>query len=251
MRRIMVLAATVLALAACQKSANKAAPPSSDSESVAPPVAAAPPAPTTLSADEAFRLAFGAPAPVQRSVTRQNDFEEVLSYGSGKLVPLAPDLVALVSTATNASDCHACSGALSVHYLKWDGTAWKRSGAWPELLYGNGFGAAPDWTVRQDLGRPNYLISQVGWTGQGYTCSSADVVYLGPDAPVVMGEGIPLHFDNEGVGEDPVVSIDGKLGRGPDGKLRVTFNGTRSGFTDYEIVGGKLHRVSENVIDSC
>ncbi len=61
-----------------------------------------------------------------------------------------------------------------------------------------------------------------------------------------------MHYDNAGVVTTPVVTIDGKLDRGPDGKLRVTFTGSKTGFVDYELVGGKSTRVSPaHLINEC
>jgi hypothetical protein len=241
MRKLLICGAAALMLAACQKPAENGA---------AAPAAAAPQV-RALTAAEAFRMAFGAPAPAARKVTRQGDSEETLTYAPARLVPVDGGALALVSTAANASDCHACSGAMAIHYFRRENGAWKLAGSWPEILPGNGFGQPPDWRLRADLGQADYIVAEAGWTGQGYTCTSADIVELTPTAPRVLGEDIPLHYDNEGAGEPPVVNIDGKLGQGPDGKLRVTFTGSRSGFTDYARVGGKLERVSPNTIDQC
>jgi hypothetical protein len=238
MRKVLILTASLLALAACRQPAE--------------PVVVDPGPPPPLTAARAFEMAFGDAAPVERKVTREGvDYQETLTYRPAKLVPMSEGHVALVSLATNASDCHACSGAMAIHYLRRTGTTWTLEGGWPEIVGGNGFGAPPDWTVRTDLGEPLYIVAEAGWSGQGYTCSSADLIELMPGAPRVLGQDIPIHYDNEGVGTPPVVNIVGTLGRGPDGKLRVTFTGSKTGFTDYQIVGPALVRTSPNLIDDC
>ena len=248
MRKLLILGAMALALSAC----TRAEPGKANADPRDGKTAAAPPSQTALTAAEAFRLAFGKPAPAARTVARgEPGNEETLTYTPAKLVPVG-DVMALVSTATNSSDCHACSGALAIHYFKREGSGWALAGSWPEILGGNGFGAPPEWRIRTDLGRPAYLVSETGWSGQGYTCASTDLVELTPQAPLVQATAIPMHYDNAGVGTIPVVNIDGKLDRGPDGKLRVTFTGSKTGFVDYELVGGKFTRVSPaDLINDC
>lgn len=249
MRRLLILGSVVLALGACKQvdSGKSDADPRDGKVAAAPPAAEA-----GLTAAAAFRMAFGKAAPAARTVARgEPGNEETLSYTPAGLVPVG-EVMALVSTATNSSDCHACSGALAIHYFEREGAGWKLAGSWPEIVGGNGFGAPPEWRIRTDLGRPAYLVTETGWSGQGYTCSATDLVELTPAAPLVQATSIPMHYDNEGVGTPPVVTIDGTLDRGPDGKLRVTFTGTKSGFVDYVLVGGKFTRVSPaDLINEC
>lgn len=249
MRRLLILGAVALALAACGPAdgGKSDADPSGGKAAAAPSAAE-----TALTTAEAFRMAFGKAAPVARTVSRgEPGDQETLTYTPAKLVPVG-DVVALVSAATNGSDCHACSGALAIHYFKREGSAWRLAGSWPEIVGGNGFGQPPEWRIRTDLGRPAYLVADTGWSGQGYTCGKTDLVELTPEAPLVQATAIPMHYDNAGVGTTPVVNIDGKLGRGPDGKLRVTFTGSKTGFVDYALVGGKYTRVSPaDLITDC
>ena len=210
-----------------------------------------------LSADQAFRLAFGGPAPFERTARIPDyDNEQQLTYRPAKLVPLEGGLVALVSTATNASDCHACSGALAVHYFKRDAAgAWAVAGSWTELTSGNGFGQPPNWTARTDLGGSGHWLQiDAGWTGQGYTCAFSDLVELMPERPVMRGENIPTHFDNGGAAleESQIVRQQGTIGSGPkSGWVRVSFSGTTTGTVDYEPVGGSLVRRSPNLVNDC
>ena len=249
MHRWLIAGAVVMALAACTPAdGGKSDADPRDGKLAATPPAAA----TTLTAADAFRMAFGKAAPASRTVARgEPGNEETLTYTPAKLVPVG-EVMALVSTATNRSDCHACSGALAIHYFRREGAGWKLAGSWPEIVAGNGFGQPPEWRIRTDLGRPAYLVTDTGWSGQGFTCASTDLVELAPAAPLVQATGIPMHYDNAGVGTTPVVTIDGKLDRGPDGKLRVTFTGSKTGFVDYELVGGKFTRVSPaDLINEC
>lgn len=243
---LMATGVALLALAACKQGGDQKDP-------AAP---AAPPATSTATAqaltpDQAFRLAFGTAAPAERTVPgRGSDTEQTYTYTPARLVPLG-EVTALISTATNASDCHACAGTLAVHYLTRAGGGWTRTGAWPEIVVGNGFGQPPSFRLRTDLGGGTFIESEAGWSGQGYTCTRIDLIELTPQGAVVRAEGIPTHWDNAGTVDTPRTQ-DGTLARGPDGKLRVTYTGQKAGFADYELVGGKYVRVSgHDLFEEC
>lgn len=244
---VLAASAALLLLAACRQ--PEAAP-----EPVGPdplPPAPAPAAP--LTATEAFRLAFGAPPPVKRTARLPGfDNDQELTYSPGKLVPVG-DQVALVSTATNASDCHACSGALAIHYFRREGTGWALAASAPEIVPGAGFGQPPDWRLRTDLGPARWIETEAGWTGQGYTCTSVDLIELTPHGAVLRGADIPTHYDNAGAAmdESQVERQDGTLSWA-DGRLRVTYAGKRSGVAEYELVGGRfVRRTGHDLFQDC
>lgn len=246
MRRVLLITGVVLlALAGCKK--PESVPEAVGPDPVPPGQAAAP----ALAANDAFRMAFGSAPPAARKVEGENGGD--FSYSPGKLVPVADGLVALVSTATNAQDCHACSGALAIHYLRREGSAWTLAGSWPEITPGQGFGAAPDWSVRADLAPGVWIAVEAGWTGQGYTCGSVDLIELTPAGAVMRGENLPTHYDNAGavMDETPAEEEDGTLSRTSDGKFRVTVSGSKTGTVDYELVGGRLVRRGPSVITDC
>lgn len=233
----LIAGAVLLALVGCKKPEPAAVGPE--------PLPPATPAPAPLTAAEAFRLAFGAPPPAKRSGKLPGyDNDQDLTYSPGKLIPVG-DQVALVSTAVNASDCHACSGALAIHYFRRDATAWSVSASAPEIVAGNGFGQPPGWRLRTDLGPGQWIQTDFGWTGQGYTCNSVDLIELTPDGPMLRAASIPVHYDNAGavMDESEAERQDGTLSWA-DGKLRVTYTGKRAGIAEYELVGGKFVRRS-------
>lgn len=218
-----------LALAACERPADTA-----KGQARAPaPAAAQAPAPSLAAA---FEIAFGRPAPARRSVTKGEQADTWI-YDPARLIPVGERL-ALVSTGRHFSDCHVCAGALAVHYLeRAPEGGWRTSGAWPEIIYGGGFGQPPEWRVREDLGHPLVIQAEAGSTGQGYTCASATLMELTASGPVIRADQIPTHYDNQGAvgeGEAPTV-IDGAIGRGPDGRLRVTYTGTKRAEVDYAL----------------
>lgn len=236
---LAVLAAVAaLSLAACERPTEKA-----EQQTRAPAPAAAPISAPSLAA--AFELAFGRPAPARRTVAKGEQADTWI-YDPARLIPVGERL-ALISTGRHFSDCHVCAGAIAVHYLeRGPGGVWAVSGAWPEILYGGGFGQPPEWRLRDDLGHPLVIQAEAGSTGQGYTCASATLVELTASGPVVRADQIPTHYDNQGaVGEGEAATvIDGTIGRGPDGRLRVTYAGTKRAEVDYALRDGRYVAVS-------
>jgi len=238
-RIMLLLAAIAVSAAGCGRVSNPAPSPA-PSPARASPQAVAPP-----SLHEAFRLAFGKPAPARRDVARDGEHGETLIYDPAELIPFGGGY-ALVSLGHNLSDCHVCAGAMAIHYLRRgsDGR-WTATGAWPEILYGNGFGEPPRWRLRADLGVSAMIQSETGWSGQGYSCGSADLVELAPDGPKLRAEDIPLHYDDAGaVGDDRATVVDGEIAQGPHGGLRVTYKGSRAGVVDYALKDGRFSRVA-------
>lgn len=241
----LIAGAMLLVLVGCKKP---------EAEAVGPdPLPPAAPAPAPLTAADAFRMAFGSAPPAQRTGKLPGfDGEQILTYSAGKLVPVG-DQVALVSTAVNQSDCHACSGALAVHYFRRSGDGWEVSASAPELVAGNGFGQPPEWRLRTDLGPGQWIQTEFGWTGQGYTCNSVDLIELTPTGPELRAASIPVHFDNAGaiMDESEAERQDGVLSWA-NGKLRVTYSGRRSGVAEYELVGGKyVRRSGHDLFEDC
>ena len=223
-------------LAACNDPVSKAPAAKVEPETIK---AAPPPA---LNAAEAFRLAFGGPSPVVRRVKdAETDYMRELTYTPARLIELG-DIRALVSKAQSADDCHICSGALAIHYLKPEAGSWKVVAGTMELVPGQGFGMPPEIELRRDLGPSPVLVAEAGWTGQGYTCNTVDLIELGPEAPHVLVENLLVHTDNRGAAmEDSDVEVtDARLKAGPDGAVIVTYRGHREGQLTFSRRGPKL-----------
>jgi hypothetical protein len=122
------------------------------------------------------------------------------------------DRAVLISAGPSTDDCHACAGALAVHYLRAAGDKFEVTGSWPDAITGAGWGAAPKWRMTNVFTSFPAIYEQGSGGGQGYVCSVARIVELAPSGPVTSGP-IPLHYDNEGAvtDEQAKVSIDGKI----------------------------------------
>ncbi len=173
-------------------------------------------------------------------------------------VDRAQGTVALVSLAENSSQCHACSGALSVRYVKRTATGFERLSSFEGLqLSGDGFGAPPRWTVRKDLEDYPVLAVESGWTGQGCTSAGQALVELTPTGAKTRIERVPVVFDDSGA-YDPdnpnhpkITSLEGKIRPIQRGRrFEVLFHGSKSLRVVYER-SGETYSTKDSIPDIC
>jgi hypothetical protein len=126
----------------------------------------------------------------------------------------------LISLGENVDDSHVAAGTMAIHYLNPLGDRFRVIGAWPNITIGGTFGAAPqEVAINRELLNQPVVYSKGGGTWQGYTCSWANLVELGPDRPVAS-ESIPLSLSNAGAvmeetgrtfGGEPRSDIEGRI----------------------------------------
>ncbi|WP_162806530.1 hypothetical protein [Sphingosinicella terrae] len=199
-----------------------------------PPSAAAPPI------AEAFRTVYGAPDTAEATVG-----ENRYRVSAEAIEPLG-DLLVLITRADNVDDCHACSGALGIHYLRRTSEGGLAVvGRWPGLVPGSSFGnATTGWTVRRDLAAHPVLVNEGGFTGQGITCSWANLVELDPAGPRLRGQ-VPLGFSNAGAivdGSAPS-ELQGRIVRPVrDRSFEIDYGGSET-FTERYVRRGESYTV--------
>jgi hypothetical protein len=121
------------------------------------------------------------------------------------------DRAVLISAGPSTEDCHACAGALAVHYLKAAGETFEVTGAWPNVVSGSGWGAAPEWKLTKAFTSFPAIYEEGGFTAQGCTSSGAFLVELAPSGPIQSGL-VRLGFDDSGgLGDRPAMAITGKI----------------------------------------
>jgi hypothetical protein len=154
----------------------------------------------------AFAAAFGSPLQAKGDVNGQ-----AVVYRPGTILWIG-DRAVLISPAKATDDCHACAGTLAVHYLKAVGDKFEVTGAWPDLVSGAGWGAAPKWKLTNAFTNFPSIYEEGTGGGQGYVCTTATLIELVPSGPVKSGP-IPLHYDNGGAVTDPrgKTQLDGKF----------------------------------------
>lgn len=246
--------ALTAALAGCQQapeSGNATAP----TPSATPSVAGVRALPESEQLKLAFRTAYGEDGAAQ---VRDGD-ADVINVKPGKLVWVG-DTAVLLSPGANAADCHACSGAVAITYLKPQGGGFAVTGKWPTLVRGTGWGAEPDWTVTDAYTPYPAIYVEAGWSGQGYSCESAIITELKPDAPV-QSDPIRLSSSNEGavdpdsgktLGGEPLSNLTGTITDVVKGKsLSVKASGTARFVERYDYRGGKFMPVQKESRLSC
>lgn len=197
----------------------------------------------------AFRAAYGEGDTAQVEAGEA----DTVTIKPGKLVWIG-ETAALLSSGPSQSDCHACSGALAIAYLKPKGDGFEVTGSWPALVRGSGWGQEPEWKLRDDLTSNPAIYVEAGWTGQGYSCGSASITELKPDGPV-QSDRIGLSASNGGAidestgktfGGEPAKELTGQIvDIVKDKSFAVKATGTASFVEKYEYRGGKFVALQE------
>ena len=119
-------------------------------------------------------------------------------------------------------------GALAVHYLKPEGTAFKVTGAYPNGIEGSLMGGPPKWVVSTDFGDKPVVVTETFGSWQGVACTNTALYELGGGEPVSLG-AFRSGYDNIGAeGQGPkAVSITGSIRNIVRGQsFEVHFDGT-------------------------
>lgn len=186
---------------------------------------------------KAFEAAFG-----KATEARLTAGDDTRSYRPSRLLRVGDKLV-LLSEGTNVSDCHACSGALAIHYLRETSDGFAVAGSWPDLIRGYGWGRPPDWTVSETFNTYPTVVEEGGYTAQGCTSGGVTLTELRPDKPVQTGL-VRTGFENaSGSGELNGQSIHGTVGNiRKDQSFEVAYTGARS-FTEKWVKMGDVYRL--------
>ncbi len=133
------------------------------------------------------------------------------------------EIIFLVNN-TNTNDCHNCSGATSVYYMSSDGSVVKA--AYPFTFSGNGWGGSSRLeAILLPNGGLGILLSS-GFTAQGYTCGSYDLVQVAPGRPHRL-TNFPDGYDDSGnFGPSTTLSLVGMEWVSNE-KLRLHWDGSR------------------------
>ena len=173
----------------------------------------------------AFQTAFGGE---ESSVLEVGD--ERLRYSPGRLVWIG-DRAVLLSPGENLDECHACTGALAIHYLEPAGDGFRVTASWPALVRGSGYGAPPsDWSLSDRFAEYPVLVEEGGYTAQGCTSGGVTLTELKPERPVQSALIRTIYSNQSGFGADNGAEIDGEIVNIQKG---VSFDVVYSGSRDF------------------
>lgn len=251
---ICVVLAAAITLSSCQQA--------SDTDNVTQPTPSATPALAgvrALSEAEQLKLAFRTTYGKDGAAQVKDGDTGTINIKPGRLMWIG-DTAVLLSPGANESDCHACSGALAIAYLKPQGDGFEVAGQWPTLVRGSGWGAEPEWEVVDTFTENPAIYVESGWSGQGYSCGGASITELKPDGPV-ESERVWLSASNEGAvdettgktfGGEPLSNLEGKIVDVVKGKsFAVQASGTAKFVERYEYRGGKFVPLQKESRLSC
>jgi Short C-terminal domain len=228
--------------------ANRAPPPA-EAPTANQSAPAAPPAgirthPAAAQLAAAFRAAFGA-----RAVRKVDEAD--ISYRPRRLFWIG-DRAVLISDGSNAEECHACAGAVSVHYLAAEGDGFRVTGEWLSVATAD-YGHPPDWRVTDELtGRPALRVEN-GGGNQGIFCSFVSYYDLGAPRPAEVAR-VQTGFTDEGYrGEEEGVALEGQLAHVRAGRsFDVVYSGDESFTETYRFRGGRFVREGrESRVPTC
>jgi Short C-terminal domain len=198
----------------------------------------------TLPADEQLARAFGA-AFAQGAKTSGADGGS-LTYRPG-ILRWAGSRAILVSPGVSESGCHACRGALAVHYLEPEGDKLRVTGRWETAIDAGAYGKPPDWSLSTLLSAQPMLRTRLHDGNQGYFCTQEAFYEFGPEGPRKIAD-IPIGYDDVGaLGKAAGKTIDGKIINAMrDQSFDVLYSGSRMfsehyvrGAAGYAVAGGK------------
>ena len=192
----------------------------------------------------AFRTAFGSDREARRAVGENN------YVYTPERVEWVGNRAILISLGRNVDECHACGGAMAVHYLEPVDQGLRVTGAWLETGPSSSNGMPTgEVTINRALTRNPIVYSTGSFIGQGLACTFAWLVELGHEGPVESGP-IPISFSNEGAvmdetgrsyGGDPLRRLEGRISNVRRGQsFDVSFTGTESFNDTYTYRGGRF-----------
>jgi hypothetical protein len=178
----------------------------------------------------AFKTAFG-----QLPPTKVKTSDAVRVFRPTSLIWLG-DRAILLSEGTNVSDCHACTGALAIHYLAAAGQQFRLTGSWLQLVQGAGWGSPPHWNISSKFTSNPAIVDEGGFTAQGCTSGGLMITELRPERPVQSGLIRTTMSNNSGFGEPD--QIEGHVSNIQKNRsFDVQYTGTRH-FTERWIYRG-------------
>lgn len=188
----------------------------------------------------AFQAAFGQAAPAVRESDRGR-----LTYTPGALRWVGSRAL-LVSPGISESGCHACTGALAVHYLEPEGEKFRVAGGWEDAIAAGAYGKPPEWSLSTLLSPQPMLRTRMRDGNQGYFCTVETFYELGPQGPRKVAD-IPVGYDDIGARGEAGRKIDGKIINAiPNQSFDVVYSGSRAfsehyvrGPGGYAVAGGK------------
>lgn len=177
----------------------------------------------------AFRTAFGR----DRRATRRID-GAIITYTPGGLRWIG-DRAVLVSPGQSDQQCHACDGALAVHYLEAAEGGFRVAGEWLNGGGGADWGAAPEWRFSTQLSDRPLLRTDTGGGGQGTFCSQVNFYELDTGGPRAIAT-VPTGMSNTGALGSAGTEIEGRIANVRKNRsFDVVFTGTAR-FTEHYVM---------------
>lgn len=221
----------------------------------------APPTPIVVTATpesggsllEAFRVAYGGPAPLMLT----SESGEELEFSPQAFVNIQPGVVALISKAETpgGGGCHACYGDLSIRYLRPEGNSFVVLSKWDGVGGAAPYGKATPWTIRTDIDDYPVMVLERQDGGMGCFHTLVSLVSLTPTGPRSIATDISTMAEYQiGEGEDPSRGwkIEGRIVPIKRGReFHVERTGLRTTPVIFRRAGDVFLGINEGDVPSC
>ena len=172
---------------------------------------------------------------------RQGENRETVRYKPGRLVR-APFGPVLLSEGEVVDAAHVSAGKLAVIYLSGKGGGFAVNKRFVPVVESGSFGKLGGWRVSRAYGPLPVLEVEGGGTWQGYSCTVATLLELGPDKPREL-VSVPIAYDDSGAVPDGkrATTISGRIVHPVPGKsFEVVYSGSKR-FTERYVRRGNAY----------
>jgi hypothetical protein len=192
----------------------------------------------------AFQAAFGEAAQATRTID-----DSKIAFAPGTLRWTGNR--AILISAGVGTDCHACTGALAVHYLEPDGDRFRVTGRWEDAIAAGAYGKPPNWSFSTLLSAQPMLRTRMRDGNQGYFCANETFYEFGPQGPRKVAD-VPIGYDDIGARGKTGKKIDGQIINAiSDQSFDVVYSGSRR-FSEHYVRGSGGYAVAgRSTMETC
>ena len=189
----------------------------------------------------AFRAAFGKNKNNSVVLKKQGAAKESVQYTAGDLVD-GPSGPVLLAPGEVIEPTHANRGKLAIFYLQPAAKGFTVAKKFLPAIEAGSFGKIVDYSVTSSFGGLPIVTVNGASNWQGYACSAATLIELGPEGPRRLVT-LPMTYDNSGAAPDKKkrMHVNGRIEKIVAGKsFDVVYFGS-SDFTERYVRNGNAY----------
>lgn len=180
----------------------------------------------------------------QAATGHRQPYTELVDGEQATMTPLRivdlPFGKALLVERAAADACHACTGAIDVHYVIEEDSLTSLAKSYLRAAEGSGWGQPPEgWRIATDLTAYPAIVYESGYAAQGIVEGAISIVELTPAGPVASQ--VRSSYDDSGSGFGDGCTIEGRIAnRERDRGFDLVVTGTARATIRYTKRGGRF-----------